>query len=44
MAKRPAEVEAVLADFAAGAEAAGADMPLIALGALGLRGHNRAVS
>ena len=41
MAGRPTEVEAVLADFARRAEAAGADTPLIALSALALRVHNR---
>jgi len=41
MAGRPTEVEAVLADFATRAEAAGADTPLIALSALALRVHNR---
>ncbi len=41
MAGRPTEVEAVLADFAGRAAAAGADTPLIALSALALRVHNR---
>jgi 2-dehydropantoate 2-reductase len=41
MAGRPTEVEAVLADFAERAAAAGADTPLIALSALALRVHNR---
>jgi 2-dehydropantoate 2-reductase len=41
MAGRPTEVEAVLADFAERAVAAGADTPLIALSALALRVHNR---
>jgi 2-dehydropantoate 2-reductase len=41
MAERPTEVEAVLADFAERAAAAGADTPLIALSALALRVHNR---
>lgn len=41
MAGRPTEVEGVLADFAARAEAAGADTPLTALSALALRVHNR---
>ncbi len=41
MAGRPAEVEAVLADFAGRAAAAGAETPLIALSALALRVHNR---
>jgi 2-dehydropantoate 2-reductase len=41
MAGRPTEVEAVLADFAGRAAAAGAGTPLIALSALALRVHNR---
>jgi 2-dehydropantoate 2-reductase len=41
MAGRPTEVEAVLADFAARAAAAGSPTPLIALTALALRVHNR---
>jgi 2-dehydropantoate 2-reductase len=41
LAGRPTEVEAVLADFAGRAAAAGADTPLIALSALALRVHNR---
>jgi 2-dehydropantoate 2-reductase len=41
MAGRPTEVEAVLADFAERAAAAGAGTPLIALSALALRVHNR---
>jgi 2-dehydropantoate 2-reductase len=41
MAGRPTEVEAVLADFAERAVAAGAGTPLIALSALALRVHNR---
>jgi hypothetical protein len=41
MAGRPTEVEAVLADFAGRAAAAGGGTPLIALSALALRVHNR---
>jgi 2-dehydropantoate 2-reductase len=41
MAGHPTEVEAVLADFAERAAAAGAGTPLIALSALALRVHNR---
>jgi 2-dehydropantoate 2-reductase len=44
MAGRPTEVEAVLADFADRAAAAGSPAPLIALSALALRVHNRRVA